>query len=111
MKILSLLILIAAFTFVQAEETILEAKLKSSVQCNDCKERVEAQLPEEVEIESVNVDFEEQIITVKYNPEKVELDDIKEAISDIGYDADDLKASRRAYKKLPDCCKLPEDRK
>ena len=37
------------------------------------------------------------------------IENVKTAIANAGYDADDVKADEGAYKKLPKCCKKPED--
>jgi mercuric ion binding protein len=44
-------------------------------------------------------------ITVIYNPNRVDLQTIKTAISKLGYDADEIKADPIAYEKLDGCCK------
>ena len=45
------------------------------------------------------------MITVNYNPKKTDPDKIKKAITQAGYDADDLPADLKAYDKLDACCK------
>jgi hypothetical protein len=44
-------------------------------------------------------------ITVYYNGKKTDLQAIKTAISNLGYDADDVKANLEAYANLDGCCK------
>jgi hypothetical protein len=34
---------------------------------------------------------------------------LRKAVSDVGYDADDMSADPEAYKDLPACCKKPDD--
>ena len=36
---------------------------------------------------------------------KISLTEIKKKISDLGYDADEVKANQDGISKLPDCCK------
>ena len=43
-------------------------------------------------------------INIGSNPEN-----IKALIANVGYDADDVTAEPDAYKRLPTCCKKPED--
>ena len=45
---------------------------------------------------------------VTYKPSKTTPDKIRKAISDAGYDADDVTAEETAYKRLPKACKKPE---
>ena len=40
------------------------------------------------------------------NTDKTSPEEIKEAISKLGYDADEVKADSAAYNKLPSCCKV-----
>ncbi|MDE3125958.1 MAG: copper chaperone [Bacteroidota bacterium] len=48
-------------------------------------------------------------IKVQYVPDRVSVDDIKTALNNAGFDADDEKAEPDAYKKLPPICKRAED--
>ena len=48
----------------------------------------------------------EMTFTVYYNPKKTNLTTIKDKISALGYDADDIKANVLAYESLDDCCKI-----
>ncbi len=43
-------------------------------------------------------------VTVKYKTEVITPQQIKEKISEIGYDADEVKASKAGFDKLPTCC-------
>jgi copper chaperone CopZ len=82
-----------------------EVKIQTSAVCGMCKERIEHDLAFEKGIKSVSLDDETKIVTVGYNPKKTNPDNIRLAISKIGYDADDVKADPEAYAKLPGCCK------
>jgi hypothetical protein len=44
--------------------------------------------------------------TVYYNPKKTNLQAIKEGISKLGYDADDIKATNEGIATLDACCKI-----
>ena len=44
--------------------------------------------------------------TVYYNAKKTSLQNIKVAISKLGYDADEVKADSKAYESLDGCCKI-----
>jgi hypothetical protein len=43
--------------------------------------------------------------TIYYNSKKTTLQAIKEGISKLGYDADEVKADTEAYESLDGCCK------
>lgn len=81
-----------------------EIKIQTSAICGMCKDRIEHDLAFEKGIRSVSLDNDTKIVTVGYNPKKTDPDKIREAISDIGYDADDVPADQEAHDKLPRCC-------
>jgi periplasmic mercuric ion binding protein len=83
----------------------VEIKIKTSAVCGMCKDRIEQGLAFEKGIKDVNLDVETKIATIKYNPSKITPDEIRKAISKLGYDADDVLADKTAYDKLPKCCK------
>jgi mercuric ion binding protein len=82
-----------------------EVKIQTSAVCGMCKERIENNLSFEKGIKSVSLDSETKIVTVGYSPKKTNPDNIRLAISKIGYDADGVAADPVAYEKLPACCK------
>jgi hypothetical protein len=41
--------------------------------------------------------------------DRTNLDNIKTAIANAGYDAEEIKAAKDAYDKLPACCKKPSN--
>jgi hypothetical protein len=53
------------------------------------------------------VDFKQKKTTVTYLTDRTNLENVKTAIANAGYDADDVKAEKDAYEKLPKCCKKP----
>ena len=82
-------------------------RIKTSAVCEQCKEKIENDLSFEKGIKSNRLDLKTKIVTVIYNPKKTDPQNIREAITRIGYDADSLKADLKSYNKLPDCCKQP----
>ena len=81
--------------------------IKSSVICGSCKARVERTLKAMDGIDAVVVDLNSKQVKVKFNPDKLSEQQIKLAITSIGYDADDMKKDEAAYAKLPMCCQKP----
>jgi cation transport ATPase len=75
-----------------------------------CKARIEKALAYEKGVISSNLDLKTKEVTVEYNSQKTTPDNIRVAISKVGYQADDLKADPFAYEQLPPCCKLPDDK-
>ena len=45
--------------------------------------------------------------TITYLTDRNNIEQLKTAIANAGYDADDVSADGDAYKKLPKCCKKP----
>ena len=82
-----------------------QIEIKTSAQCDQCKQRIEKVLVYEKGIRSADLDVETRVVTVKYNPKKTTPDKIRLAISKTGYDADDVMADEVSYEKLPACCK------
>ena len=108
-SILSLIMLVffSATAMSQNKETI---KIKTSAQCDMCKQRIEKELGYVKGVKKANLDLSTKEITVVYNPKKTSPEKIRTAISNIGYDADDIKANNRSYGNLPGCCKKPEQK-
>ena len=82
-----------------------EATIKTTAECNMCKATLEKALGQVNGVKKVSVDITAKTVTVVYNPKKTDLDKIRTAITEAGYDADDKKANNRSYQKLPECCK------
>jgi mercuric ion binding protein len=91
-------------------KALLTAKIKTpTVQCDECKERIETYLKRYDGITYVNVNVKRKETTVKYLTDRTDIEQIKTAIANAGYDADDVTANEDSYKRLPKCCKKPED--
>lgn len=79
-----------------------------SIQCDMCKSKIEKMLPRMTDgITSVKVNVKAKTTTVSWLTDRTSLEQIKTAIANIGYDADDVTAEETAYKRLPSCCKKP----
>ena len=104
------ILLFSLLSFESNAQKNKEVIIQTSAQCEMCKEKLESNLSFEKGIKDVNLDMKTKKILISYNPKKTDLLSLKELISDIGYDADDIKANAVVYKNLPTCCKKPEDR-
>lgn len=92
------------------QKAVLTATIKTpTVQCQECKERIEKYLSHEEGIVKATVDYKKKIATVTYLTDRTNVENIKALIANVGYDADDVTAEPDAYKRLPTCCKKPED--
>ena len=111
-RLLFLVIALAGISFVASSQTkvSLTAKINTpTVQCDMCKERIESYLKRYDGVLSVNVNVKKKETTVKYLTDRTNIENIKTAIANAGYDADDVPANPDAYKALPKCCKKSED--
>ncbi|GAB4129833.1 MAG: hypothetical protein OHK0045_22240 [Raineya sp.] len=88
-----------------AQTSTEEVKIKTSAVCGMCKKTIERDLSYEKGVISSELEVGSQMLTVKYNPAKTNPKKIKKAVTKIGYDADEMPATPKAYKKLPECCK------
>jgi copper chaperone CopZ len=84
-------------------------KIKTTAQCEECKERIEKAMAYEKGVKSSDLDLDTKVLTVVYNGNKTTDLKLRTAVAKTGYDADDVKKDPKAYKALPACCKLPTD--
>lgn len=78
--------------------------IHTSAECDECKDRLETKLNYTKGVQFAELNVPTRDLTVKYNEKKISLDQLKKDISELGYDADDLKADDKAQKALPACC-------
>ena len=106
---LSLFSLIGLVTLSFAQQKAMEKVVikTPTVQCESCKDRIENYLKREPGVSVVKVDYKKKTTTVTYLTDRNNIEQLKTAIANAGYDADDVAADEGAYKKLPKCCKKP----
>jgi copper chaperone CopZ len=78
-----------------------------SVQCDMCKNKIEDYLKYEDGVTKVVVNPKQKKTVVTYLTDRTNLINLKTAIANVGYDAEEIKAAKDAYDKLPACCKKP----
>jgi copper chaperone CopZ len=111
-KILLLSIVVAGLSAVSSAQTkpVQTAKIKTpNALCAECKTRIEMYLRRYDGLVFLDVNYRKGETTVKYLTDRIDIEQIKTAISNIGYDADDVPANEEAYKRLPKSCKKFED--
>ncbi|HOW32280.1 MAG TPA: heavy metal-associated domain-containing protein [Bacteroidales bacterium] len=99
---------ISVSIYAQKAATV-EIKIKTSAQCDMCKERIEKAMAFEKGVKSSVLDLDSKVLTVNYLPKKTTPEKIRNAVAATGYDADDVPANAKAYDALPPCCKKPDD--
>jgi periplasmic mercuric ion binding protein len=112
-KLFLLALSVAAFStagLAQAKKPVQTATISTpTVQCEMCKDRIESMLKREDGVQKAVVDFKKKTTKVTFVKDRTNIENIKTAIANAGYDADDVTAEAEAYKKLPKCCKKPAE--
>jgi copper chaperone CopZ len=111
-KTLLLSLAFAGFAAVSSAQvkTTLTAKIKTpNALCEACKVRIESYLRRYDGMQFVDVNYRRGETTVKFLSDRIDIEQIKTAIANLGYDADDVTANEDAYKRLPKTCKKFED--
>jgi hypothetical protein len=84
--------------------------IKTTIYCDHCKicescgGKLQKDLSFDKGIKLVTLDEKAMTVTVKYNPEKTNPENIRKKISMYGFDADDVKADSLAVTQLDECC-------
>ncbi|HNF02605.1 MAG TPA: heavy metal-associated domain-containing protein, partial [Ferruginibacter sp.] len=91
----------------QQQKVAGKAVIKTpTVQCDVCKDRVEFFISHEPGVTSVKVNIKQKTTTVTWLNDRTTLENIKVAIANLGYEADDIEAEESAVKRLAKDCKL-----
>lgn len=80
-----------------------------NAQCDVCKERIESFMAREEGVIKTVVDFKRKVTKVTFYTDRTNIENIKTAIANVGFDADNITANPEFYNKLPQCCKKAED--
>ncbi|MCB0739523.1 MAG: cation transporter [Chitinophagaceae bacterium] len=103
---------IAAFSIAASAQTkpveIVTIKTPNAL-CPACKKRIEDYVKRYDGVLQVTVNYHKAETKVKFLTDRTNIEIIKAAIANCGYDADDVPASEDAYKRLPLSCKKYED--
>lgn len=102
------LLAFASLSFAQQKASQKVIIKTPTVQCEECKDKIESYLKREPGVSYVNVDYRKKTTTITFLTDRNNIEQLKTAIANAGYDADDVTADEDAYKKLPKCCKKPE---
>ncbi|MDN3677680.1 hypothetical protein QWY90_10160 [Flavobacterium paronense] len=114
-NVLKSTLLIIAVLFISntsvAQKTNQKAVIKTTLNCDHCKECETCGLKFKTEmlkikgVKMYELDDKAMTFTIYYNPKKTDLQAIKVAISKLGYDADEVKATSEGIASLDGCCK------
>jgi copper chaperone CopZ len=104
-KLLTFLIvvLMGMTVFAQKSET-QTITIQTNGTCEHCKKVMMENVPQWKGVEKCTYDLKTAKITITYQPQKTSPETLRTAISQLGYDADNVKADAEARAKLPSCC-------
>lgn len=107
------IVFLITMLFVQqtyAQKAVQTVTIKTpTVQCESCKKRIEGNVGRVEGVQKVVVDAKKKTAKITFVTERTNIEYLKTAIANLGYDADDVTANQESYQKLPSCCKKPED--
>ena len=101
--------LAAIFLMSFAVQAQNKAEFKVLGNCGMCKTKIEKAAKSVKGVKMATWDSKAEKITVYYSEKKTELTTIKQAIADVGYDTDTIKAKDEVYDNLHFCCKYERD--
>jgi periplasmic mercuric ion binding protein len=102
---LTLAFLLGAMTVSMGQKSPQKVTIKTSAICEMCKERIERQLAYTSGVKEAVLNLDDKTVVVTFNQKKTSVDKIKQSISEVGYDADEVVADAKGYSKLPACCR------
>jgi len=89
------------------QKAVQKAVIKTpGLQAETCKTGVENFLVHEYGVSSVKADYKRHTVTVVWYTARTNIENIKTALANMGYDADDVTAEPDATKKLPPPCRF-----
>ncbi len=102
-KLIIIMLLTASVSAVaQSQE---KAEILTSAICEMCKETILYDLTFTKGIKDADLNLENKVVTVEFKPGKISVQEIRERISKLGYNADSVMRDPVAYENLPMCCK------
>lgn len=112
MKQILLLVIAISFSisgFSQTKAMLIATIKTPNALCAECKTRIEAYVKRYDGVLEATVNYRKGETRVKYLTDRTDIEQIKTAIANCGYDADDVPAAEDIYNRLPKTCKKYED--
>lgn len=103
-----LAIVFLVMSFINLPRKKEKAIILTSAVCDQCQIRIEHTLLGQKGIYSAELNLDSKELIVVFNPEKINLIQIKNIVSDLGYDANEIKRNPESFNNLPACCKSHE---
>ena len=77
-----------------------------TIQCGMCQKIIEVGLAKVDGVSNPRVDLKTKKTILLHDPEKTNTKSIEKIVSELGYQANNLKANPESYANLPACCKI-----
>ena len=77
-----------------------------TIQCGMCQKIIEVGLAKVDGVSNPRVDLKTKKTFLFHDPEKTNKKSIEKIVSELGYQANELKANPESYADLPACCKI-----
>lgn len=113
MKRLILLALVSLITLgASAQQSKAASKSEQTVTiqtngvCQKCADKFKENVPYFKGVKSYTYDMKTAKLTINYDSKKTNPDQLRQQISKLGYNADNVKADEAARAKLPACCRV-----
>jgi periplasmic mercuric ion binding protein len=105
----SALLLLACISLFSAKNVFAQSTPKTETfkvygNCEMCESKIEGALKKKDGILKKDWSPKTKILSVTYDPSKVNLHGIKQKIADVGYDTDEIRAKDEVYSGLHKCC-------
>ena len=106
-KLLILLLVVATTpSLAQAKKVLQTVTIKTpAAQCEICKNRIENFMAKEEGVTKTLLDYRRKTAKVTFWTDRTNIENVKTAIANLGYDADDVTANPESYNRLPLSCR------
>jgi copper chaperone CopZ len=102
---------ISSINYTSLVEDEKQFDIKTTLNCKVCEETIVEALESIDGVTYYGIDYENQVIDIKYTPMLITEEDIVNSILELGLPVNKVDGDKDAYNELPDCCKNVEDQK
>ena len=102
--LLALMAIVTLGSYAQKEQSVT-IKTNASLNCDKCADRFKENVPFFKGVSNYEYNKATGVLTINYNASKTSPDQLRQQISKLGYNADNVAADKAAREKLPACCK------
>ena len=89
----------------QAGKNVQTVTIQTNGVCGQCEKRFNENVPYFKGVKTSTYDAKTSKLTISYDARKTNPDQLRQEVSKLGYNADNVKADQAARAKLPACCR------